>query len=111
MAPDPCSSLPRLFQTEWCPASHRVRQRLTELEVAFVAVPVPVEREERRELVAVAGVDSVPVLVPGTGEALIGEEAILAYLDHTYTEPDDAPAHRQRAERALRRQLEEAAAA
>jgi hypothetical protein len=25
-----------LWQTEWCPASHRVRQRLTELGLTYV---------------------------------------------------------------------------
>ena len=36
-----------LWQTEWCPASHRVRQRLTELGLAYVVRQVPVEREDR----------------------------------------------------------------
>ena len=35
------------WQTEWCPASHRVRQRLTELGLAYVVRQVPVEREAR----------------------------------------------------------------
>jgi glutathione S-transferase len=107
----PLDALPRLFQTEWCPASHRVRQRLTELGVAFVAVPVPVEKEERDELVAETGVDSVPVLVAPDGGVHVGEGAIFDYLDHTYDEPDGALAHRLKAERALRRLLQEAAAA
>ena len=107
----PPRSLPRLYQTEWCPASHTVRQRLTELGVAFVAVPVPVERSDRRELVAATGVDSVPVLVAEDGSLHVGEEEILDHLDHTYDEPDEAIAHRARAERALRRLLEEATAA
>ena len=33
-----------LWQTEWCPASHRVRQRLTELGLSYLARPVPVAR-------------------------------------------------------------------
>ena len=36
-----------LWQTEWCPASHRIRQRLTELEVDYVIRQVPVEKDER----------------------------------------------------------------
>ena len=30
-----------LWQTEWCPASHRVRQRLTELGLTYIARQVP----------------------------------------------------------------------
>jgi len=103
--------LPLLWQTEWCPASQRVRQRLTELDVAFVAVPVPVEREDRVALLAQAGVDSIPVLVGADGTVVAGETAILDFLDHTYDEPAGAEAHRVKAERARRRQLEEARAA
>ena len=33
-----------LFQTEWCPASRRVRQRLTELGLDYLNRQVPVER-------------------------------------------------------------------
>jgi len=39
-----------LWQTECCPASHRVRQRLTELSVSYLARGVPVAREDRAEL-------------------------------------------------------------
>ena len=39
-----------LFQTEWCPASRRVRQRLTELGLDYLNRQVPVEREERTVL-------------------------------------------------------------
>ncbi len=90
--------MPRLYQTEWCPASHRVRQRLTELGLTFVAVQVPVEKEERHELVAVAGVASVPVLVAPDGGVYTDEQAILDFLDSAYSEPPGASTHRQRAE-------------
>ena len=39
-----------LWQTEWCPASHRVRQRLTELGLTYTARQVPVLRDARAEL-------------------------------------------------------------
>jgi len=103
--------LPLLWQTEWCPASQRVRQRLTELDIAFVAVPVPVEREDRVELRRQTGGDSIPVLVGTDGTVVAGETAILDVLAHTYDEPAGAEAHRVKAERARRRQLEEARAA
>ena len=60
-----------LWQTEWCPASHRVRQRLTELGLAYVVRQVPVEREDRDELVTATGLDSIPVLV-ADGEVAVG---------------------------------------
>jgi glutathione S-transferase len=104
-------TLPVLFQTEWCPASHRVRQRLTELGVAFVAVPVPAEREQRLELLAATGVDAVPVLVAADGGVFAGEEEILGHLDDTYAEPEGAAAHRLKAERVRLRLAKEAAAA
>ena len=46
-----------LFQAEWCPHSHRVRQRLTELGLPFVAMqvePRPEDRDELREASATA---------------------------------------------------------
>jgi glutathione S-transferase len=106
----PDEMLPRLYQTEWCPASHRVRQRLTELGVAYVALAVPVERGERTELVDATGADTIPALVAADGSLLVGEEAVLDYLDSHYPEPAGAFAHRAKAEKVRRRQLEEAAA-
>ncbi len=98
-----------LYQTEWCPASRRVRQRLTELDVTYVARQVPVEREQRIELLMRAGTDSIPALVCEAGEVLVGEEAILAYLDERFPEPTGAEAHRLKAIKARKRELEEAA--
>lgn len=100
----------RLFQTEWCPASRRVRQRLTELDVAYVALPVPVERDEREALFAATGARSIPALVAGDGTVLVGEDDILDYLNSRFDEPVGALAHRLKAEKAWQRQLEEAAA-
>jgi glutathione S-transferase len=96
-----------LWQTEWCPASHRVRQRLTELRLAYTARQVPVEREARLDLVAATGADSIPVLVAG-GEVLLGERAIVAYLDERFTEPPDACEQRAKAAKAKQKELEEA---
>jgi glutathione S-transferase len=104
----PAQRLLELYQTEWCPASRRVRQRLTELDVTYVARQVPVEREERVELLDRTGGDSIPALVSETGEALVGETAILAYLDERFPEPDGAEAHRLKAIKARKRELEEA---
>ena len=96
-----------LFQTEWCPASRRVRQRLTELGVDYVTRQVPVEREQRAELERAAGTDSIPALLAGDAGAIVGEDEILAYLERTYAESGEAEAHRARAAKARRRYLEE----
>ncbi|HEY6029241.1 MAG TPA: glutathione S-transferase N-terminal domain-containing protein [Gaiellaceae bacterium] len=95
-----------LWQTEWCPASRRVRQRLTELGVDYVVRQVPVEREERTALLDAVGVDTIPVLVLDEGTVVAGEDAILARLD-SVQEPAEAEAHREKAAKARRRYLEE----
>ena len=96
-----------LWQTEWCPASRRVRQRLTELGLDVVVRQVPVEREERTLLRERTGTDTIPVLVVGDGEVVVGEDAIGSYLDAHVREPDGALEHRVKAEKARRRYLEE----
>jgi glutathione S-transferase len=73
-----------LYQAEWCPHSHIVRQRLTELGLDFVARQVPADPDER---------DEIPILVTDDGERLEGEDDILAYLDR-FPERPDADEHR-----------------
>jgi glutathione S-transferase len=65
-----------LWQTEWCPASRRVRERLNELGVDYVTRQVPVEQEDRTALLATARTDSIPALVVEDGSAVIGEAAL-----------------------------------
>jgi glutathione S-transferase len=96
-----------LWQTEWCPASRRVRELLTELGVDYVTRQVPVERENRNALRAATGTDSIPALLLDDGAAVVGEAAIGAWLDDHFTEPAGAEAHRQKAAKARRRYLEE----
>ena len=86
-----------LYQAEWCPHSHRVRQRLTELGLDFVARQVVVEPDERRELEHATGKRSIPTLVLGDGTVVAGEEEILATLDRRFAEPSDAARHREKA--------------
>jgi glutathione S-transferase len=105
----PSRQLLELYQTEWCPASRRIRQRLTELNVTYVSRQVPVVRDERLELRLRTGTDSIPALVCESGGALIGEDEILSYLDERFPEPDGAEAHRLKAIKARKRELEEAA--
>lgn len=96
-----------LFQTEWCPASRRVRQRLTELGLDYVNRQVPVEREARTALLELTGSNTIPALVLEDGSAFVGEDAILTYLDERHAETAEAEAHRTKAARARRRYLEE----
>ena len=94
-----------LWQTEWCPASHRVRQRLTELGLTYTAHQVPVRHEARTELWRAAGSREIPVLV-AAGETVHGEQAILAHLDEHFTEPPDAAEQRAKAAKAKQKELE-----
>jgi glutathione S-transferase len=86
-----------LYQTEWCPHSHRVRQRLTELGIDFIARQVPARREGRVDLRRATGTDRVPVLVTDEGTLLEGSDEILRYLADRFEEPADARVHRAKA--------------
>ena len=86
-----------LYQAEWCPHSHRVRQRLTELAIDFVAHQVPVEPDERTELERATGRRSIPTLVLDDGSVHGGDEEILAALDRRFPEPPQAVRHRKKA--------------
>ena len=96
-----------LYQTEWCPASRRVRERLTELGLDCLVHQVPVERDQRTALLEATGADTIPALLLEDGTAVVGEDAIEAYLDERFDEPAEAEAHRLKAARARRRYLEE----
>jgi glutathione S-transferase len=96
-----------LWQTEWCPASHRVRQRLTELGLTYVVRQVPVEREDRAELVTATSQNSIPVLV-ADGELVPGEKAIVTYLNTHFAQPPEAEHQRAKAAKAKRKELEKA---
>ena len=86
-----------LYQAEWCPHSHRVRQRLTELMLPFAARQVEPRQEDRAELRRVSGDGSIPVLVTESGTAIGGADEIVAWLDANYAEPDEARGHRAQA--------------
>lgn len=101
------SSTLELWQTEWCPSSHRVRQRMTELGIGYSIRQVPVEHDDRLELVAATGVTEIPVLV-SDGEVIAGEDTIFEYLDRNFPEPREADAQRRKAAKAKKRELEDA---
>lgn len=61
--------LMKLYQTEWCPYCRRVRMKLTELGITYVAVNVPRNKSSRTDLLAVSGQLGIPTLVePGRGD-------------------------------------------
>jgi glutathione S-transferase len=80
-----------LYQAEWCPHSHKVRQRMTELGLDFVARQVAAEKEERPDEM------EIPTLVTERREVFSGEDEILAYLDRCFDERPDARRHRAKA--------------
>lgn len=84
-----------LHQAEWCPFSHRVRQRLTELGLSYVIHQVPPQGEDREELRRLSGGSEIPVLVSEEGAPVAGTEEILAFLDERYPEPETAEGHRR----------------
>ena len=94
-----------LWQTEWCPASRRVRQRLTELGLTYTVHQVPVERDARAQLEHATDRRTIPILV-ARDEVIDGERSILAYLDEHFTEPADAGEQRAKAAKAKRKELE-----
>jgi glutathione S-transferase len=100
-------SVLELWQTEWCPASRRIRQRLTELGLDVVLHQVPVPQDERAALLAATGSTTIPVLA-AADDTIVGEEAILEFLRARFPEPAEADSHRVKAARARARDLEEA---
>jgi len=81
-----------LYQAEWCPYCHRVRQVLTELGLTYLTVNVAASRDGRAELLAIADQDGVPVLVDG--DKIYGDsDQIIEYLRATYPNPEDAEEH------------------
>jgi glutathione S-transferase len=86
-----------LYQAEWCPFSHRVRQRLTELNLAFVAHQVEPEPHLRETMRAAVGSDSIPVLVLEDGSVLDGDaDEIVNALDRQFPETEYTAEHHER---------------
>jgi glutaredoxin 3 len=85
----------KLYQAEWCPFSHRVRAKLTELGIDYEIVNVPASTQKREELEEVAGTKSIPVLVDGEKVITDSSEAI-SYLEQKYaSDPEELRVHRR----------------
>jgi glutaredoxin 3 len=85
----------RLYQAEWCPFSHRVRAKLTELGVDYELVNVPASSKKRGDLEKVAGTTAIPVLVDG-GRVVSDSNEAISYLEEKYAgDPDELEVHRR----------------
>lgn len=73
----------KLYQAEWCPFSHRVRAKLTELGVSYEAINVSASSEKREELKDITGASAIPVLVDGEKVISDSGEAV-SYLKEKY---------------------------
>ena len=85
----------RLYQAEWCPFSHRVRAKLTELGIDYELVNVPASSKKRGDLEKVAGTTAIPVLVD-EGRIISDSNAAISYLEKKYgADPDELEVHRR----------------
>ena len=85
----------KLYQAEWCPFSHRVRAKLTELGIDYEIVNVPASTKKRDELEEVAGTRAIPVLVDGERIITDSGEAI-SYLEQRHeADPEELEVHRR----------------
>ena len=85
----------RLYQAEWCPFSHRVRAKLTELGIDYELVNVPASSRKRGDLEKVAGTTAIPVLVD-EGRIISDSNAAISYLEKKYgADPDELEVHRR----------------
>jgi glutathione S-transferase len=100
-----------LYQAEWCPHSHKIRQRLTELGLDVVARQVPAEQGDRDAMERAVGTREIPTLVTERRDVLTGEQQILDWLDKHFDERADADRHREKAREEVREFAEVAGAA
>jgi glutathione S-transferase len=73
----------KLYQFENCPYCTKVRGVLGEKGLEYEKIEVPLDRDDRTELLDISGQIMVPVLVDG--ETVINDsEKILDYLSEKY---------------------------
>ncbi len=90
-----------LYQAEWCPTCRRVRQRLTENGIDFIARQVEPLPEDRHRLFEATGVRGIPTLITESGDVVNGDEAFASWFDSLGDEPSYASAHREKAKKSL----------
>jgi len=75
-----------LYQFESCPYCAKVRAKLTELEIDYIARSAPPGSKQRETLQELGGQQQVPFLVdPEMGESLYESDDIIAYLEEHYS--------------------------
>jgi len=85
----------KLYQAEWCPFSHRIRARLTELGIDYEAVNVSASAEKRAELKEITGNSTIPVLADGE-KVFSDSSEILSYLGEEYESgPEELKLHKR----------------
>lgn len=85
----------KLYQAEWCPFSHRIRAKLTELGIDYEAVNVSASAENRAELKEITGNSTIPGLVDGE-KVFSDSSEILSYLEEEYdTGPEELKVHQR----------------
>ncbi|HVL96774.1 MAG TPA: glutaredoxin family protein [Solirubrobacteraceae bacterium] len=89
----------QVYQAEWCPYSSRVREKLTELGLPWVALPVAAHREQRDEMRDAVGSVEIPVVVLGDGTVLDGDaDEIIRELEQRFPDGPFGAAHREQAD-------------
>ncbi|MDX6682593.1 MAG: hypothetical protein QOG94_2632 [Solirubrobacteraceae bacterium] len=84
-----------LYQREPCPWCKPVRELLTELQVSYLLVNVPKQREARAELIRATGEHFIPALVDGDvvlAGRLEHNQHLLDYLRRRHAAPAEAHA-------------------
>ena len=78
-----------LYQVEWCPSCHRVRQVLSELGLTVMLVNVRAQRDEREDVIGLSGQNIIPVLQDGD-VVVTGSDKVIAHLRAHYGPAPDA---------------------
>lgn len=85
----------KLYQAEWCPFSHRIRAKLTELGIDYEAVNVSACAEKRAEIKEITGNSTIPVLADGE-KVFSDSSEILSYLGKEYESgPEELKLHQR----------------
>ena len=99
-----------LYQAEWCPSSQRVRMRLTELGVDFIARQVEALPHDRAAVQEISGQTSIPMLSGAeVASPCVGEAAIVEWIEEHFSNDENTAAHRERAATVGRKQALRAA--
>ena len=73
----------KLYQAEWCPFSHRIRAKLTELGIDYESENVSASAEKRAKITEITGNSTIPVLVDGE-KVFSDSSEILSYLEEEH---------------------------